>query len=62
MANIVPSPTTRPPEGRARNRRIAITILPDELAGADTVPTVKTNAAIDSKPQPAAPGVPEPSD
>jgi len=28
-------------EGRARNRRIAITILPDELAGADTVPTVK---------------------
>ena len=25
------------PEGRARNRRIAITILPDELAGADTV-------------------------
>ena len=25
-------------EGRARNRRIAITILPDELAGADTVP------------------------
>jgi chemotaxis protein MotB len=32
-------------EGRARNRRIAITILPDELAGADTVPTVKTNAA-----------------
>jgi chemotaxis protein MotB len=31
------------PEGRAMNRRIAITILPDELAGADTVPTVKTN-------------------
>ena len=27
------------PEGRAKNRRIAITILPDELAGADTVPT-----------------------
>jgi chemotaxis protein MotB len=26
-------------EGRARNRRIAITILPDELVGADTVPT-----------------------
>ena len=25
------------PEGRARNRRIAITILPDELTGADTV-------------------------
>jgi len=31
------------PEGRARNRRIAITILPDELAGADTVPTSKSN-------------------
>jgi chemotaxis protein MotB len=26
-------------EGRARNRRIAVTILPDELAGADTAPT-----------------------
>jgi len=49
------------PEGRARNRRIAITILADELAGADTVPTVKTNAAIDSQPQPAVPAVPEPT-
>jgi chemotaxis protein MotB len=28
-------------EGRARNRRIAITILSDELAGADNVPAVK---------------------
>jgi chemotaxis protein MotB len=28
------------PEGRARNRRIAITILSEELAGADTAPTV----------------------
>jgi len=28
-------------EGRAKNRRIAITILPDELAGADTAPTAK---------------------
>jgi chemotaxis protein MotB len=45
------------PEGRARNRRIAITILPDELAGADTVPTVKTNASLDPQPQPAVPGV-----
>jgi chemotaxis protein MotB len=27
------------PEGRARNRRIAITILSEELAGADTTPT-----------------------
>ena len=36
-------------EGRAKNRRIAITILPDELAAADTVPVPKpvagTNAA-----------------
>jgi chemotaxis protein MotB len=31
-------------EGRARNRRIAITILSEELAGADTVPTVVTNS------------------
>ncbi len=38
------------PEGRARNRRIAITILPEELAGADTVPTAK----------PVAPPVPTP--
>jgi chemotaxis protein MotB len=33
------------PEGRARNRRIAITILPDELAGADTVGPVPGPAA-----------------
>ena len=26
------------PEGRAKNRRIAVTILPDELAAADAVP------------------------
>jgi chemotaxis protein MotB len=33
------------PEGRARNRRIAITILPDELAGADTArPVVEPKA------------------
>jgi chemotaxis protein MotB len=36
-------------EGRARNRRIAITILPDELAGADTVPAAKPDAAVDSQ-------------
>lgn len=28
------------PEGRARNRRIAVVILSDELAGSDAVPTV----------------------
>jgi chemotaxis protein MotB len=48
------------PEGRARNRRIAITILSEEMAGADTAPTaapkspalrtspaVTTNAVVD---------------
>jgi chemotaxis protein MotB len=30
-------------EGRAKNRRIAITILPDELAGADTASGISTN-------------------
>ena len=46
-------------EGRARNRRIAITILPDELAGADTVPAVKPDASTNSPPQ--SPGT-EPSE
>jgi chemotaxis protein MotB len=32
------------PEGRARNRRIAITILSEELAGSDAVTAVTTNA------------------
>ena len=45
-------------EGRARNRRIAITILPDELAAADTVPAVKTPAVV--QPPPAPPLPPEP--
>jgi chemotaxis protein MotB len=36
------------PEGRARNRRIALTILSEELAGADTVPTAKTRAPTPS--------------
>jgi chemotaxis protein MotB len=36
------------PEGRARNRRIAITILPDELSGADAVPPAKPNAAVEA--------------
>lgn len=42
------------PEGRARNRRIAITVLSEELAGADVAPAVKMNA-IDPAPRPAAP-------
>jgi flagellar motor protein MotB len=45
-------------EGRARNRRIAITILPDELVVADTVPAVKTPAVV--QPPPAPPLPPEP--
>jgi chemotaxis protein MotB len=37
------------PEGRAHNRRIAITILSDEMVGADTVPT----ATLSIPPTPA---------
>ena len=52
------------PEGRARNRRIAITILPEEIAGADTVsspaplsiPARSTNSPLDSLPQAPALG------
>ena len=32
------------PEGRAKNRRIAITVLSEELVGADTAPTARLNA------------------
>ena len=39
------------PEGRARNRRIAITILSEELAGADTAPAAAPKS-------PALPGSP----
>jgi chemotaxis protein MotB len=46
-------------EGRAKNRRIAITILPDELAGADTVPTAKPAASTNSAPQSPATETPE---
>lgn len=46
-------------EGRSRNRRIAITILSEELAGADTVPAVMTNtpagAAVTNR-EAASPG------
>jgi chemotaxis protein MotB len=47
------------PEGRAKNRRIAITILPEELAGADVSPTVQTNAPTDVQPVPAATAAPD---
>lgn len=43
-------------EGRAKNRRIAIAILPDELAGADAAPTARQAAAPDAAP-PVAPPV-----
>jgi chemotaxis protein MotB len=39
------------PEGRAKNRRIAITILPDELAGADT-PSAPVPAGQQANPIP----------
>ena len=42
------------PEGRARNRRIAITILPDELAAADTAAT-NSPPAVPIAPAPPAP-------
>jgi flagellar motor protein MotB len=42
-------------EGRAKNRRIAITILPDELAGADTTAAAKPVATPDPQPTPDAP-------
>lgn len=42
-------------EGRAKNRRIAITILPDELAQADTTPAVKATASTNAPPEAAAP-------
>ena len=45
------SPSTA--EGRAKNRRIAITILPDELVGADTAPAAKPN--VDTNSLPVAP-------
>lgn len=43
------------PEGRAKNRRIAITILSEELAGSDAVPGAGTNTA------PASVAVPFPA-
>jgi chemotaxis protein MotB len=49
-------------EGRAKNRRIAITILSDELVGADAVPAGQPEAPVDvpliSAPGPAAPEFP----
>ena len=46
------------PEGRSQNRRIAITILPDELATADVVPQTKSKP--DADPQTPPGGAPAP--
>ena len=52
-------------EGRARNRRIAITILSEEMAGSDTAtiasPTVSTNTVTEPSPQPDPAEVPAPA-
>lgn len=47
-------------EGRARNRRIAITILPDELAAADSGPLPETQATTNIPPVRMEPGIPLP--
>jgi len=49
------------PEGRARNRRIAITVLSEELAGADVAPTTTTNPPPAGTLRAAESVVPEPS-
>ena len=48
-------------EGRARNRRIAITILSEELAGADTTGTTAANAPPPPAAAPAAVPPPQPA-
>jgi chemotaxis protein MotB len=37
-------------EGRAKNRRIAVTIVPDELAGIDIMPAIKAGGDANSTP------------
>jgi chemotaxis protein MotB len=50
------------PEGRARNRRIAITILSEELAGADTAPPAAPKSpALRGSPAAATNAVAEPA-
>jgi chemotaxis protein MotB len=50
------------PEGRARNRRIAITILSEELAGADTAPAAAPKSpALRNSPAATTNAVPDPS-
>jgi chemotaxis protein MotB len=47
------------PEGRAKNRRIAVTILSDELVGADAPPTEQTNSPSPTEMPTASPDLPE---
>ena len=46
-------------DGRAKNRRIAITILSDELVGADAAPVAKLGPPADVQKTIAAPDVPD---
>jgi chemotaxis protein MotB len=46
-------------EGRAKNRRIAITILSDEIIGADSV-SASTNSIMAPNPGPVPPAIPSP--
>lgn len=48
-------------EGRAKNRRIAITLLPEELAGADAPPAGQTNSVTAVPLPPQAPIVSRPT-
>ena len=51
------------PEGRARNRRIAITILSEELVGADTAPAAAPKSpALHGSPSATTNAVADPSD
>jgi chemotaxis protein MotB len=49
------------PAGRARNRRIAITILPDELAGTDIPPATQTNVLTEAQSPPSAGAIAQPN-
>lgn len=49
-------------EGRARNRRIAVTILADELAGADTVPAAPASVTTNALPSAVETRPPAPTD
>lgn len=49
-------------EGRARNRRIALVVLSDELVGSDAVPTARdTPPSADSDPPGSTPAAPPPA-